>query len=222
MTARTSTGRRRLVRSRLFLVGGLVVLLLAGGGLWLGLHGGSSTPAAAAERFAPDPTVSDDPVASDPSLSTAAPTRVPAVVVADNPQLPAHLAPVGLGQVSDYGNGVDARLVSVKPVTATAKRPGELSGPALAVSVELTNGGSSDVALDSVAVNAYSGQFATPAVRMLDGATQPLRGTLAAGTSMTATYVFAVPVTDRDRFTVTVSFGSGRDAATAVFSGQAA
>jgi hypothetical protein len=219
MSARTSTGLRS-VRSRV-LLGALAVFLLAGVGLWLGLPGGSSgTPAPAAARTAPAPRVSDDPVASDPSLATAAPTRVPAAVVADVPQLPAHLPPVGLGQISDYGNGVNARLVSVTPVQATAQRRGELSGPALAVDIELTNTGSSSVALDAVGVEAYSGQAATPAVRMVDGATQPLHGTLEAGTSMTATYVFSVPTSAQDRFTVTVSFGTGRDAATAVFSGS--
>src|SRR4051812_43959674 len=207
MSARTSTRRPRSGRARFLLIGSLVVLLLGGAGLWLGLQGSAGTPAPPTAHSAPAPQVTDDPVASDPSLSTTAPTRVPAAVVADVPQLPAHLPPVGLGQVSDYGDGVNARLVSVTPVQATAQRRGELSGPALAVAVELTNTGSSPVALEAVGVQAYSGQAATPAVRMLDGATQPLQGTLAAGTSMTATYVFAVPTSQRDRFTVTVAFG---------------
>jgi hypothetical protein len=201
----------------------LAVVLLGAAGLWMRLHS-SSAPAATsttAAQLAPEPQVSDQSAPDNPSLGTAAPSQVPASVLAAAPQLPANLPPVGLGQASDYANGVTARLVSITPMNATARGRGEISGPALAVAVELTNGGSSPVTLDAIGVNAYSGSDGAPAVPMLDGATQPLHGTLDAGRSMTATYVFAVPTAQRTDLTVTVSQGAGREATTAVFSGSA-
>lgn len=223
MPARTRIVGDRQLRRRLIGASCLLAALLAGTGLWWGLHRTAPTPAPlTAGHTAPPPRVTHDPLPSDRSLATAAPSRVPAAVVADMPQLPAHLPPVGLGQVSAYSDKVSARLVSITPVDATARRRGEISGPALAVAVELSNSGSSPVSLESVSVNAYSGPEATPAIRLLDGATQPLHGTLSAGRSMTATYVFSVPRAQRDQLTVTVSLGAGRDGATAVFSGSAA
>jgi hypothetical protein len=222
MRARTPRNGRWTVRRRLLAAGVLAVVLLGGAGLWVGLHRASTdAPATAATHLAPEPQISDEPAPSNPSLATTAPSQVPAAVLADDPQLPANMPAVGLGQASDYANGVSARLVSITSTDATARGRGEISGPALAVAVELTNGGSSPVTLDAIGVNAYSGPDGAPAARMLDGATQPLQGTLEAGRSMTAVYVFAVPTAQRDSLTVTVSQGAGRDATTAVFSGSA-
>jgi hypothetical protein len=132
------------------------------------------------------------------------------------------MAPVGLGAPSQFGNGVSVRLVSVTEVTARASGPGEISGPALAVTVQVTDAGPAAVSLDALAVNVYGGAMGSPASRMRDGATQPLHGSLAPGHSEIATYVFAVPRAQRDQVTVTVALGAGPGSHTAVFSGAVA
>ena len=207
-------------RPFLWTAAALALVLVAGAGLFLILHsaGGSSpAPRAAAARTLPAPKVTSDPLTSDPSLATAAPAVVPKTVLADVPGLPKALPPVGLGQASTFANDTSVRLVSIKAVTAQAHMAGQISGPALAVTVQVTNSGSAPIALDTVSVNVYSGAAGTPAVRMQDHATQPLRGSLAAGKSLSATYVFSVPTADRSAVTVAVAYGAG--GGTAIFSG---
>lgn len=216
------------VRRRHRLVAVLALLVVACGVTLLALRpwgeadGRPAGASAAAPRTAPAPTVSADQVPSDPELPAAPPSQVPSVVLADVPGLPAPLPPVGLGGTTDLSSRVSVRLTAVTAVTATAHEAGEISGPALAVTVEVTNATSAPISLDTVAVNAFSGPAATPAPVMRDGATQPLHGSLAAGHSETATYVFSVPVAQRGDVTVTVTYGAGPGSVAAVFSGAVA
>jgi hypothetical protein len=143
---------------------------------------------------------------------------VPQKVLADMPQMPPNLAPVALSQPSTYSNGVSARLVSVGAFNSQAHTPREISGPALAVTVELRNDGHAAVALDTVGVNLYYGVDGTPAVRIRDGSNAPMHGVLAPGASAKATYSFSVPANGRDVVAVAVSFAAGRG--TAIFSGS--
>jgi hypothetical protein len=93
--------------------------------------------------------------------------------------------------------------------------PGEFSGPALAVTVEITNTSSAPVSLNTVAVNLYGGT--ARAATLKDGATAPFSGALAPGKTASAVYSFSVPVAQRKAVTMTVgvSAATGR----AVFSG---
>jgi hypothetical protein len=207
---------RRLIAA----VAGLVVI--AGVAAWLLLssspdgRGPSSASATSSAPSTSSPTAPPSPV----ELGSAAPTDVPQTVLADVPGLPPNLAPVALAARSTFANGVSARLVSVDAVDARAQHPGEISGPALAVTVELTNDGSAPVSLDTVAVSVFAGRDAAPAAPIADGSTAPLSGELGAGASAKATYTFTVPTDLRDVVAVTVSYGGG--GGTAIFSGPAA
>jgi hypothetical protein len=223
MSARRELPTRRSRRGR-WLAGGLVLLVVAGASVWLAVDRDTGAPSAraasAVPRTAPPPTVTADPLPSDASLSSAAPEDVPMTVLAAAPGLPPNMAPVGLGAPSRYGDGVSVRLLQVQRVDARATRPGEISGPAVAVRVQITDGGGDAVSLDTVAVNVYAGPQAVPCVVIHDGATQPLHGSLAAGSSESATYVFRLPASEHGDITVTVAHGVGADGRTAVFSGS--
>lgn len=207
---RPAGGPKPRRRRRLAAVG-VALILVAGAAVWLllgtGGNGTGDSTSATAGRAAP----------SEVPLATAAPTAVPETVLVDATEMPPNLPPVALAEPSTFGNGVSARLVSIGAFDARAQGPGEISGPALAVTVELTNSGTTAVSVDTAAVNVYFGANGTPAVRMTDGTGTSLRGSLAAGDSARATYAFAVPADQRDTVTVAVSYldGSG----TAVFSG---
>lgn len=220
-SARRARGRRMLL-----LVATLALVLVAGAAAWLVLQpsGGTPRPSAAstsasaqAPRTAPAPEISDHPAGSDPALGTATPPTVPATVLAAARGLPANLPPVGLGQEADFGNRVSARLLSVTKISAKASRPGQRSGPALAVTVQVTNGRATPISLDTVGVNLYVGADGAPGSRLYDYATAPLRGALPPGHSESATYVFSVPTAEPDGVTVTVAYGAADG--TAVFSG---
>jgi hypothetical protein len=149
------------------------------------------------------------------ALATAPPTAVPAPVVAELPGLPKALPAVPLDQPTAYGDGTSARIASIRAFDARGMGAGEFSGPALAVTVAITNTSSAPVSLDTVAVNLYAG--ATRAATLKDGATAPFHGSLAPGATATAVYPFSVPVAARDAVTVTV--GISATTGRAVFSG---
>jgi hypothetical protein len=208
-------------RRRMLLAGLLVTLVLAGAGGWLVLRPGSDAgqpPAAATETPLP-PAGSYGTSVLDRS-PTAEPTDVPEAVLVDVPGLPEALPPVALGGSTTYSDGVAARLVDIKAVTAAARLPGETAGRALAMIVELTNTTAGVVSLDTVAVNLHVGTDGVRAARVQADSGAPFSGTLAAGASAQAVYAFSVP--EDQRTVVTVTVGYSPEAGTAVFSGTVA
>jgi hypothetical protein len=107
-------------------------------------------------------------------------------------------------------SGLTANVVSVESYTATATRPGEVSGPAVKVTLRLTNGTGGAFPLSTATVNAYYGSSATPAAPVAgDSAAKPFTGSLQPGASATAVYVFTVPADDDEAVTVTLSDQAG-------------
>jgi len=99
-------------------------------------------------------------------------------------------APIGLKQTS-AANKVTVWLTSLAKVTVQGHGPGEISGPAVAVTVRVRNGASTPLDLDHVIVNLLDakGQLATP---MSGDPAAPFHGRLAAGADQSAVYVFSV------------------------------
>jgi hypothetical protein len=227
-TPRQDEGSRASRRiGRRLLLAGIAALLVVAGCVYLlvgGLSSGGTGTNAAATPFAGTTAPTEAPVPADPgtavTLPTAAPTSVPSVVMADVPGAPEKLTPVPLAGTGDYGNGVTVALADMRSVTAHGYGVGEISGPALAVTVRITNSSSAPVSLADTAVNLYRGAQGVRAARLSDGATAPFSGSLAAGASAEATYVFSVPQDQRDVVTVTV--GTSASTGTAVFSGPVA
>jgi len=219
MSAPSKQPRLRTVpRALIAAVAGLVVVV--GVAAWLLTSSGPDAGTSSAGGATSAPATGSSTAPPSPvDLGAAAPTAVPQTVLADVPGLPPNLAPVALGASSTFANGVTARLVSVGAFDARAQHPGEISGPALAVTVELTNEGTTPASLDTVAVSVFAGADAAPAAPIADGATAPLSGRLDAGSSARATYTFTVPTGSRDVLAVTVSYGDG--GGTAIFSGSA-
>ena len=148
--------------------------------------GGSASPTTSATTGAP--TTEAPTAAPSPSRSTyTGPPPVTAPVVGAST-----LPPVEQGAAAGFGDGLTAEVVERRTVDVTAAGPGELSGPATAVVLELVNGSSSPVSLDGVTVTAASGD-GTP----LDGVTgDPAdvpTGVLAPGDRVRGTWVFSSP-----------------------------
>lgn len=107
-------------------------------------------------------------------------------------------------------SGLTANVVSVESYTATAKRAGEVSGPAVKVTLRLTNGTGSAFPLSTAGVNAYYGSEATPAAPVAgDPAAKPFSGSLTPGAAATAVYVFSVPADEEGSVTLTLSDQAG-------------
>jgi hypothetical protein len=227
MSARTTPGgpTPRRPRRRIVWVALAALLVAAAAGGWLVLRPGTDD-APVPEAATATPTATDLPPAGsygdsalDPAISVA-PTDVPGAVLAGAPGLPEAMTPVALGQPATSGDGVTARLLDIKAITAAAHLPGETAGPALAVIVELTNGSGKAVSLDTVAVNLYLGEEGIRAARVQADSGQPFSGTLDAGASAQAVYAFVVPEDERELVTVTV--GHAADTGSAVFAGAVA
>ncbi|RBY86145.1 hypothetical protein [Blastococcus sp. TF02A-26] len=162
--------------------------------------------------------------ATEPSLGAGAPgaDATPPEVApesgADEP--PASLAPVALDQEADAGDGVTARVIGLEAIEGTGTGRGNVSGPALRLTVGITNGSGDAIDLGSVAVNLAYGVDAVPASPLNDPSQAPLSGSLDTGETGEGVYVFSVPQDARG--TVSVSVGYRAGAPFMVFTGAAA
>lgn len=211
--ARARRHRGHLLLLGLVVVGLLVGITVAGG--WgddprVGAAGpsstASSTPATGSAPADPTPTRSPVPV----------PVESPAQV----PGVPASFAAVGLRDAADAGGGLAVVLSAVRPMNASARGPGNVAGPALAVTVRVTNGTGAPLPLAEVEVALGYTAEEVAASPVDDDAASPLRGTLADGDSAEGTYVFSVPAEQREVVTVTVGLLAG--APLLVFTGAVA
>jgi hypothetical protein len=206
-------------------IGGLLVVV-AGTLAAMGLSGGASTTAPSATPVATSvPVASAPPASGDGAAATgddAASTDDPVAPGDDAEVDPDFGAPVADrvpgGGVADFGDEVTARLTAITPMTATASLPGEVAGPAVRVTLELTNTSSDALDLDTVVVNAYYGADATPASPVAsDESADQMSGSLKKGDTAKGSYVFSVPEGEADDLVVTV--GKGDDPALVVFGG---
>jgi len=193
-----------------------VVIIIGGGFVWVGsqgLSGGASTlhpagPAQAAPDSslpAPSSSSSLPGIPPDPDQATVTPVPAPDPVFGE-----VVLDTVSLEATADLGGSVTARITDIVPGTAVGSGLGEVSGPSVRVSVELTNGTSEPVTLDEVTVNAYFGQETLPASPILANTdSSGFSGALAAGARALASYSFSVPADQQASVTVTVSKSAG-------------
>lgn len=160
-------------------------------------------PAGGAE---PTTTITTVPAADGGTVDETVPS-VPVVA----------LDPVALDAVGDFGDGVTARITSIEPVELEATLPGEISGPGVALTVELTNGTDAPLDLTTVAVElvATGDRYQTLITTPDD---EPLAGELAPGESGTGTYRFTIAEADRAEVMVRVNYLAPKP--TVVFTGS--
>ena len=120
---------------------------------------------------------------------------------------------------ADFGDGIVARVAAVEDIEVDAFMPGEVSGPGVSITVELTNGTDAAVDLDSLSVELVSpgDVYATPITTRED---TRLVGELAPGASGEGTYVFSIPTADRADVAVRVNYSPPEP--TVIFQGDLA
>ncbi|MEO7236461.1 MAG: hypothetical protein ABIW80_13960 [Lapillicoccus sp.] len=155
------------------------------------------------------------PSADPPPTGSAAPSgaAVPSAAGAGGRERPA----VAPASSSTGGGGPTVRLSSIGHVAGQALGPGEIAGPAIRVSIVIENGGSANLDLTFVAVNAYIGTDRRPAGTLTQPAGSPFGGVLKPGERATGVYLFTVPTAERDQVTLVVDYLAGQPAA--VFTG---
>jgi hypothetical protein len=107
---------------------------------------------------------------------------------------------------ASFGNNVTASITKVSAITAKAKRPGEISGPAVAVSIRLVNGSNKAIDTSNAVVNLYYGKAKTPGSPMSGPPSSPFGKSVPAGKTVTVVYVFRVPADQRSKLRIEVSY----------------
>jgi len=156
------------------------------------------TPKAVAPRAVAPKATTGKPAGPTPGWVK----KLPAGVVEPGREV---TAPVDT-QTTSVAASVKVDLTGFKAVTSKASGLGEISAPAVRLSVRLTNTGRTALTLTTVVVNAYYGSAGTPGVLILgDPASRPFTGSLRPGAAATAVFVFNMPVSKRSDATITVS-----------------
>ena len=206
-------------RTRRLMFAAVVALVAVVVGLILVTRSGDDkdpTPAASASTAAGgSASVATAPSSGAPS--TVAPTSAPKPVSGD--ELPPSMAPVALDEPATGGTGVTARLTAIQAIQGTGSGPGNINGPALRITVSITNGASQALSLDGVQVTMTYGTEQTPASPLNDPSQATFGGVLEPGASAVGRYVFSVPKDARDVVTVTVGYAAA--APFLVFTGSA-
>ncbi|MBC9227705.1 hypothetical protein GL325_15355 [Aeromicrobium sp. 636] len=134
--------------------------------------------------------------------------------------IPPELEPVALNEVVRASGDVQVQITKIESVQGKAKVAGEISGPAVRVTVEIENGSDGDLDLGYVSVNAYTGSDRVPAAPIMQPGGRPMVGTLKAGGRADGVYLFSVGTKARPLMTVGVDYVAGQP--TAIFRGRVA
>lgn len=156
------------------------------------------------------------PSTSEPSqaaVDAATPSASQAMAM---PELPA----VDLKSEAQRPDGVTIKLVQIESVKGEAKIPGEVSGPAIRITVLIHNEGDRDLDIGPVVVNGYGGEERAPLeVITLPGGNPVKDGLLKRGEQTQGVYLFTMGDRELADVTFTVDANVGQPAA--VFRGDA-
>ncbi|MGY1779071.1 hypothetical protein [Geodermatophilus sp. SYSU D01036] len=201
-------------RRRLLLLA-VVVAALVGGVLWALPRGGDEAPTAA--DAVPSATVGGIAEGVPPTATPTGGSSTPPAPVTPEPSGPTEVADepppsrpaVSFDGTAESADGVTATVQTVEAVEGTGFGPGNIAGPALRVTVRVSNGTSAPVPLDGAVVRMTHGETDTPASPLEDPSRAPFSGTVAPGDTADGVYVFRVPEDQRQRVTVVVGHQAG-------------
>jgi hypothetical protein len=217
----SSPGTRKPV-ARWWLIALVVVVLLGAAWLTASLVGtGSDAGANASTESVPGGQGSGSEQVPD-EIAMTFPEKTPGQTV---PEVAASASPapkpvvVKLDKPAQLAEDLTVRVVDVESVEGVGRGPGEISGPALRFSIEVTNSTGERVDLTSTVVNAYYGSDNTPASPLAEPGGEPLPATLDDGDSVVGVFVFSVPTDQREQ--VSVEFSYSVQTPTVIFEGPA-
>jgi hypothetical protein len=116
--------------------------------------------------------------------------------------------PVRIDEEAEAAAGVVVSLVEIRAGESKAIAPGEIGGPALIVTVAVTNDTGKRISLDSSFVSLVDGDGIV-AIPSPSEPARPLAGRLARGATAKGVYVFTTPSDARKNITVYVSPTAG-------------
>lgn len=204
-------------RRALLVVGVLVAVALTGVlALWFVDRGstegvgGQPTKGATGTVSPRTPAPSPTPQASVDPSQTLAPgpsgsSGPPATSTPSASQLP----PVEPDDTATSAGGLAVDLVDAEAVTGTPVQPGDVGGPAVRMTISLTNPGAEEVSLSGLVVNCYYGADETPASGLTAPGGVAMPSAVAAGSTVTGVYLFTVPREERSSVRLTLDLAAG-------------
>lgn len=147
----------------------------------------------------------------NPPAITGTPT--PSPIITDPAEALPERDPVAGDAPVEIVPGVTVSLGDFEAVDGEAKAPGETAGPAVRFTATIENATDASIDLSSVVVTAFSGADRVPAEPLTEPGAAPFDPEVAAGDTATATFVFTVPVEQRDDVTILVDYQAGVPAA---------
>lgn len=127
------------------------------------------------------------------------------------------LDPAPFGAEVTPQRGVTVVVPKVEEVTGESNIPGEVGGPALRFTVDVTNGTGKTLDLRTVVVNAYYGPDRIPASPLLKPGGKAFEPEVGDGDTARGVFVFNVPAEFQDK--VELEFDPRIDAPIAIFTG---
>ncbi|GAA1417353.1 hypothetical protein [Agrococcus citreus] len=161
-----------------------------------------------------------DPAAPEPAPSgSMVPPPGAAAEATDGPLEAAPLPSTAarLDEQVAFDTGMVVEVVSVEPIEVEAETPGEISGPAVVVTVAARNDSDAPRSVDSAVVMVATAD-GVPGVGTTAGDPSPFVGVIAPGATASARYVFMLDPAAGREVTVTVNYAAGEPVA--VFTGS--
>ncbi|WP_374009469.1 hypothetical protein [Leifsonia sp. LS-T14] len=150
------------------------------------------------------------PSAAPTGVATTPPPLTPTPQPGETGQTPAPSAPpAGLTATATPVPGVEVHLTNVEAVEGKASGVGEVGGPAIRFTVNVTNTTDQDVDLKTAVVQLYYGSAQNPGLAVSGPGGSPLPTSVAAGQAVSGVYLFTVPVDQRDDVTITFDYRAG-------------
>jgi hypothetical protein len=115
--------------------------------------------------------------------------------------------PVAIDEPATLPGSITASITSITSIDSIdAILPGETAGPGVSITVEFANGSAEPLDLSSVLVDLVDsdGLSSTP----MNSGASPFKGSLAAGESQSATYVFTIDEAVRHDVTIRLSYSA--------------
>lgn len=148
----------------------------------------------AAEATGSTPTAPSTATATATASPQPTEFTAPTPGATDSVSKPDEPVEVALDEPAEPVEDVVVDVTSIEAVTAGRELPGESSGPAVAVSVRISNNGATPLDTGGSNVNlTYGGDERVPAVAVTDDDATVWPTTIAPGATATATFFFAVP-----------------------------
>lgn len=172
----------------------------------------STAPATAGTQSAPPTakaTAKPTPSAAPKTPPQAAPSAPPVGKDAALAAVPQKVAPpVPLNKAVSVQLGVGLSVNTIEAVDGQAQGIGEIAGPAIRFNATVTNSSGAELPAASISVLVEYGKDNTPAAELSGPGKTEFPSVIAKGQSATATFVFNVPVEQRDQVRILISLNA--------------